>query len=259
VDVNGTFSRLSFALSPHRPTWSSRGGGITIGAERGGTWRLLTVAAAGKGDPTVLFESPHRLYPNAWSPDGRYLIFQESRPETGWDLWVLEVDASGRPVGAPRAFAETPFHETSAAVSVDGRWVSYESNELDGVFQVYVRSFPDGAHKVRASPSGARWPAWDSHGNLHYWQSADDTFWAVDTTEVGGQLLVGKPQAIWRGAIAPTLLKRIVNPLAGARFDLDPGGTRFLVLESATESSGPQLSHPMIVLGWSDAAAGLVR
>ena len=110
------------------------------------------MAADGKGEPTVLLESPHRLYPNAWSRDGRYLIFQESRPETGWDLRVLEVDASGRPVGAPRAFASTPFHETSAAISPDGRWVSYESDEIDGLMQIYVRSFPDGAHKTRVSP-----------------------------------------------------------------------------------------------------------
>ena len=217
VDANGTFSRLSFALSPHRPTWTSSGGGITVGAQKDSTWRLLTFAADGKGEPTVLFESPHRLYPNAWSPDGRYLIFQESRPETGWDLRVLEVDASGRPVGAPRAFASTPFHETSAAISLDGRWVSYESDELDGLVQVYVRSFPDGAHKIRVSPSGARLPAWDSHGNLHYWQTPDYTMLAVHTAEKNGQLVVDTPQAVWRGADAPALLRRIVNPLLGAR------------------------------------------
>lgn len=259
VDANGTLSRLTFALSPHRPTWTSRGGGITVGAQQGGMWRLVTVAADGKGDPAVLFESPHRLYPNAWSPDGRYLIFQVSRLETGWDLLVLEVDASGRPVGVPQAFANTPFHETSAAISLDGRWVSYESNELDGVFQVYVRSFPDGAHKVRASPSGARWPAWDSHGNLHFWQTTNDTLRAVHTTEKGGQLLVGTPQAVWRATIASDALKRIVNPVAGARYDLAPDGARFLVLERPAEGPGPELSHPVVVLGWADTPGGLIR
>ena len=68
VEANGTLSRLSFALSPHRPTWRSDGSGVTVGAEKDGMWRLLTVAADGKGDPTVLLESSHRMYPNAWSP-----------------------------------------------------------------------------------------------------------------------------------------------------------------------------------------------
>ena len=42
--------------------------------------------ADGKGEPTVLLEAAQRMYPNAWSPDGRYLMFQQRRPETGWDL-----------------------------------------------------------------------------------------------------------------------------------------------------------------------------
>ena len=251
VDANGTLSRLSFALSPHRPAWTANGSGITVGAEKDGTWRLLTIAADGKRDPTVLVESANRLYPDAWSPDGRHLIFQESRPDTGWDLRVLEVDASGRPLGAPRVFANTPFHESSAAISRDGRWVAYESDELDGVVQVYVRSFPDGAHKVRASPTGGRWPAWDPTGNLHYWQTTDDTLRAVHTTEKGGLLLVGTAQTVWRNAVDPAVLKRVVITLAPARYDLEPGGTRFLVLESAAVGSGPELSHPMIVLGWA--------
>ncbi len=259
VDANGTWSRLSLGLAPHRPTWTSRGDGITVGAQKDGTWQLLTVAVDGRRDPVVLFTSPQRLYPNTWSPDGRYLIFQESRPDTGWDLRLIEVNGSGGPVGAPQVFADTPFHETSAAFSRDGRWVAYESNELDGVFQVYVRSFPDGAHKIRASPSGARWPAWDAQGNLHYWQSGDDTLWAVQTTEKGERLHVGTPRAVWRGASASTLLTRIVNPVAGARYDLEPRGARFLVLERAVEDKGPQLSHPMIVLGRTARDAAAIR
>ena len=79
---------------------------------------------------------------------------------------MLEVDAAGRPVGAPQTLAATPSHETSAAISPDGRWLAYESDELDGIVQIYVRSFPDGAHKVRASTGGARLPVWGADGEL---------------------------------------------------------------------------------------------
>ena len=251
VDANGTLTRLSFSLSPHRPTWTSNGNGISVGAPKDNSWRLLTVALDGKSEPTVLLESPHRMYPNAWSLDGRYLIFQESRPETGWDLMVLEFDAAGRPVGTPRSFASTPFHETSAAISFDGRWVSYESDELDGLVQVYVRSFPDGANKIRVSPVGARLPAWDSRGNLHYWQTPEYTMWAVHPAEKNGQIVIGPPEAVWHGADAPALLRRIVTPLWGTGYDVDPHGTRFLVLETSAAAAVPQLTHPMIVLDWA--------
>jgi serine/threonine-protein kinase len=251
VDANGTLTQLSFALSPHRPTWTANGSGITVGAPKDNAWRLLTLAADGTGEPAVLLESRHRVYPNAWSHDGRYLIFQESKPESGWDLMVLEVDASGRSVGAPRAFASTPFHETSAALSFDGRWVSYESDELDGLVQVYVRSFPEGANKIRVSPAGARLPAWDSRGNLHYWQTPEYTMWAVHPMEKNGQVVAGTPEAVWRGADAPTLLRRIVTPLWGTGYDVDPQGTKFLVLETPAASSDPPLSDPVIVLDWA--------
>ena len=251
VDANGTFSRLTFALAPHRPTWTPKGDAITVGAEKDGTWRLLTIAADGKSDPIVVFESPQRMYPNAWSRDGRYLMFQQSGPETGWDLHMLEVDSTGRAAGAPQPFANSRFNEISAAVSRDGRWLSYESDELDNIFQIYARSFPGGANKIRISPSGARWPVWDASGNLHYWQTQDDTLQAARTIEKGGQLSVETPRPVWRTSI-DAVLKRIVNPVPSARYDLDPSGMRFLVLENAGESSAPALVHPVIVLGWAE-------
>jgi serine/threonine-protein kinase len=251
VDANGTLSRLTFALSPHRPTWTPRGDAITVAAEKDGKWRLLTVSADGKAEPIVVFESSFRMYPNAWSPDGRRLIFQESRPDTGWDLYLVEIDAAGRAVGAPQPFGNSRFNEISGAISRDGRWLAYESDELDGVFQIYVRSFPDGANKIRTSPSGARWPIWDAHGTLHYWQTQDDTLQSVHVTEKGGQLFADTPRPVWPGSI-DLVLKRIVNPVPSARYDLEPGGNRFLVLESSGESSGPPLVHPIIVLGWNE-------
>ncbi|MGH8178394.1 MAG: protein kinase domain-containing protein [Steroidobacter sp.] len=256
MEANGTLSRLSFALAPHRPTWTPDGVAITVGAPTNRTWRLLTIAADGKADPLVLFESQNRLYPNAWSADGRRLIFQESRPDTGWDLWVLEVDASGRPVGAPQAFATTPFHESSAAISHDGRWIAYESDEVDGVVQIYVRSFPEGGAKVRATTGGARWPAWDSTGNLYSWQTGENVLHAAHTRESDGQLIIDAPAPVWADAAAARVLSRAVISVAGARYDVDRSGTRFLVLERAASESRGSLSQPLIVLGWRNARSG---
>jgi Protein kinase domain/WD40-like Beta Propeller Repeat len=255
LDGNGTLSRLSFEVSPHRPTWTPDGSRITVGAEKAGKWRLLTIPANGPGEPIVVHEDSHRMYPSAWSSDGRHLIFQQRRPDTGWDLYVLQVDASGRAVGAPQAFAATPFHESNAAISHDGRWLAYESDEVDGVVQVYVRSFPDGGHKVRASTGGARWPAWDSDGTLHYWQTGENMMLSARTHLANGQLVVNAPEPAWPGDIAATVLARAVISVAGARYDIDPTGTRFLVLESAVDDSRPHLAQPLIVLGWPRASS----
>jgi serine/threonine protein kinase/Tol biopolymer transport system component len=257
IDANGTLSQLTFGLSPHRPTWTANGAAITVGAQRNGKWQLLTVAPEGRQEPTVLFEGAYRLYPNSWSPDGRYLIFQESRPETGWDLRILDVDGSGQAMGEPRAFAETPFHEGVASISLDGRWVAYESDELDGVVQIYVRSFPDGAHKVQASPEGGRWPAWDTHGNLFYWQTGDNKLRMVSTQAEGNRLQVSTHQSAWRSEVEPGMLRRMAITVAFARYDVDPSGSRFLVLEHPVLPSEPELSHPIAVVGWAPAASAI--
>ena len=249
LDANGTLSRLSFDVSPHRPTWTPDGSQITVGAEKSGRWRLLTISANGTGEPVVLHEDSHRMYPSAWSSDGRHLIFQQRRPDTGWDLYVLQVDASGRAVGAPQAFATTPSHESNAALSRDGRWLAYESDEVDGVVQVYVRSFPDGGHKVRASTGGARWPVWASNGNLHFWQTGENVMLSAGTHLANGQLVVSTPEPAWPEDIGATALTRAIISVAGARYDFDPTGNRFLVLESTVDDSRPHLAQPLIVLG----------
>jgi serine/threonine-protein kinase len=257
VDATGTLSRLSFGLSPYRPTWTADGRGITVGARKDGKWRLLTIRADGSGEPIVLLESANRLYPNAWTPDGRHLIFQEIGPTTGWDLQSLEVDAAGRPAGVRTTFAATPAHESSAAISNDGRWIAYESDELDGVVQIYVRSWPDGAHKVRATTGGARLPAWGPHGELYYWETGEDMLRVIRTREAGGELAIGPAASAWPDDVAGAVLRRLVITVPNSRFDVDPAGSRFLVLEKASPDAGTDLTSPVVVLGLEQARAAV--
>jgi Tol biopolymer transport system component len=249
IDANGTLSRLSFGLSPFRPTWSADGRGITVGARKDGKWRLLTVPADGTGEPFALLEGANRMYPNAWTPDGRHLLFQENAAGTGWDLRALEVDTTGHAVGVPKPFAVSPFHESNAAISPDGRWVAYESDELDGVVQVYVRAWPDGTGKILASTGGARWPAWGANGELFYWQTGENMLRMLRTREQGKQLTIGAAEPVWASAIAPEVLRQIVITTPNARFDVDPHRSRFLVLEKGNAGTAPDLRSPVVVLG----------
>jgi Tol biopolymer transport system component len=268
VDSNATLSRLSFNLSPYRPTWTPDGTRIIVGAQNTAAqkadasmpalWRLLAFAVDGTGSPAVLFEGPNRVYPNAWTPDGRRLVFQEHSPETGWDLKVLDVDASGTPVGAPRAIAATPFHETAAALSPDGKWIAYESDELDGIVQVYARTFPEGTHKVRVSLSGARWPVWGRGGDLYYYQTGANKLHLAHTQRQGEQLIVtGDEYVFGEPGKEPPAFARLMITVAGARYDVHTSSSapaRYLALESSTTDTTPALSRPVIVLGGTDAA-----
>src|SRR5262249_52573842 len=109
-----------------------------------------------------------RMYPDAWSPDGRSLVFQERRPATGWDLRVLELEADGAPATA-RDLVATPFEETNAVVSPDGRLVAYESDELDAVNAIFVVPLAKPEARVRLSAINPRWPRWGTRGQVYYW------------------------------------------------------------------------------------------
>ncbi|MBL8112870.1 MAG: PD40 domain-containing protein [Acidobacteria bacterium] len=247
VDERGTISQLTFRLSPHRPVFHPTDGSIAVGAESKGVWRLLSVAPEGKGPPRVLYEGSRRVYPNAWSPDGRSLVFQEDRAETGWDLLVLDVDVAGAPGGPPRPLADTPFHETNAMLSPDGGWIAYESDELDALVQAHVRAFPGGGGKVRASAAGARWPTWARDGSLYFWDtSAHRLSFAKRSGPTFGE---NAPVFPAEGPFTPALAPITIS-VTGARFDVVGNGERFLVLEKSVPPHEPVLTRPVLLLGW---------
>ena len=54
------------------------------------------------------------------------------------DIWALSLD--GEPTARP-LMAES-YNESFPAISPDGRWIAYESNESGGI-NVYIRPFPN--------------------------------------------------------------------------------------------------------------------
>lgn len=71
----------------------------------------------------------------------------------------VDLDSSRRitPVLATR------FSESHAALSPDGRWLAYQSDE-SGRLEVYVRAFPGGGAKTLVSQGGGTEPVWNRNG-----------------------------------------------------------------------------------------------
>jgi len=78
----------------------------------------------------------------------------------GTDLGMVSLDGE-RTI---TTLLETDFTERYAALSPDGRWMAYESNE-SGIYEVLVRPFPDAnAARLQVSSGGGRWPLWAPDG-----------------------------------------------------------------------------------------------
>jgi hypothetical protein len=89
------------------------------------------------------------------SPDRRRLAFSSQSAGT-FDLWILDLDADGTPVGEPRRLtADEPSHELYPRWSPDGDWIAFQLDLGDEDDVALVRS--DGSRGVQLTHDG------DSH------------------------------------------------------------------------------------------------
>jgi DNA-binding winged helix-turn-helix (wHTH) protein/Tol biopolymer transport system component len=197
---------------------------------------LLSIRADGSGAPELLYESPYWKYATSSAPAARLLAFvMESN---GGDIWLLDL----RDKPAARPFLETRFSEYSPALSPDGRWLVYESNE-SGEPQIYVRPL-SGDGRWQVSPDGGDKPRWSRNGDrivYRRWKRAAEDGAPMRMMTVGvttsPSFAAGKPQVLAEGDFA-----RGGN--ATPNYDISPDGRRLLVIRAALD----QPPVPLVVI-----------
>ncbi len=181
------------------PVWSPDGREVAFSQLMAGDPRAAARAADGSGTIRALPTSGENAeFPNAISPDGRYLLYTVSydadrggtrRRGTG-DLWIVPLDGS-----APaRPWFESPAREFSAALSPDGRWAAYVSDET-GRSEVYVRSFPQAGAKLKISQGGGIEPLWTRGGREIVFRDGQ-RFLAADFRN-GAEPAAGAPRVLF--------------------------------------------------------------
>jgi Tol biopolymer transport system component len=244
-----TLAQVTFGLRAFRPTWTPDGRSLTVGVSESTGWRLVNVPADGQGEAPTLLGSPNRLYPGVWSPDGRTLIYEERTAGSGWDLRTLTVDGRGHPEGPSRVLIATEANETGPALSPDGRFLAYESDEQDGLVAVYVQPFGRSGAKVQASAGGGRWPHWGRGGELFYWSSFTRQMRRVGHRIEGSRFILTAQEVAWSGRDEP--LDVPISEFLGRGFDLDPERPRFLMLESTAAVTNPVEPCVVLAQGWA--------
>jgi Tol biopolymer transport system component len=233
-----TMTRLTFGpASSSYPLWSPDGRYIVFQALGGLFW----TRSDGSGKPQPLTQSKNRQLPYSFSPDGKRLAFYELMPQTQDDIWTvpLESDGTGLRAGKPEPFLQTPFDERHGAFSPDGRWMAYDSNE-SGVYQMYVRAFPDKGGKWQISNSGGVYPVWSRNGRELFFRTEDNQIMVASYTVKGDSFVADKPR-VWSE-------KRIATISPFANYDLAPDGKRIAALMPAGTPEDQKAQNHVIFL-----------
>jgi WD40-like Beta Propeller Repeat len=116
----------------------------------------------GSGDAQVLIQSKSTLIPGSWHSAQKVLAYVATMTPGGEDVMILPVEgdeAGGWKPEQPTPFVNSAAREQEPTFSLDGKWISYSSNE-SGPDQVYVRPFPGPGVKVMVSSAGGDTSSW---------------------------------------------------------------------------------------------------
>jgi Tol biopolymer transport system component/predicted Ser/Thr protein kinase len=232
--TRGTSSRLSFGTGIDRdPVWTPDGTRVAFLSEGVGIfWR----AADGTGQAERLLDSG-KAQPEAFTPDGARLVFAEQSPT--WDLKVMSLEGEH----TPRPLLQTPSDEYFAAISPDGHWLAYTSNE-SGRDQVYVRPFPEvDSGKWQISEDGGAEPHWGPAGRELFYRNVNEML-AV-TVETEPQFSPGRPTVLFRGNYSEA------TGTNRPSYDVSPDGQRFLmILDEGPSEQASSTTQLVVVENW---------
>lgn len=192
---------------------------------------LFSVPADGSRAPELVYESPYAKFAASSSAAARLVAFTELRPDTRADIWLL--DLGGKP--AARPFLQTPSWESTPALSPDGVWLAYESDE-SGRHEIYVRAVAGTGGKWQVSSGGGDRPRWSRDGREIVYRSASKMMAARVTR--GHSLTVDSPRVLFAGEFEQ-------GGHLTANYDLTPDGSRFLMVEP---SHGPEPASSRLVV-----------
>jgi len=233
-----TLTPLAFDNVAIRPVWTPDGRRLAY--TRNDLGDIFQVAADGSAPPESLLVIPGRQLADAWTPDGRTLFYHENNAATTRnDIMYLSLDSAR----ARHAFLQTLADEFGPAVSPDGRWVAYTSDESSRA-EVYVRSFPEPGGKVQVSLDGGAEARWSKDGRELFYRNGDRMLAAAVQTRP--TFSVVRRTELFRGLFGANQYH--------AQYDVMPDARHFVMTQ------GPAASSDLIVvLHWFDQLRAAAR
>jgi serine/threonine-protein kinase len=170
-----------------------------------------------------------RFFARSVTPDGGTLILYREAPGSESlgrrDIFTFRPGQDSEPV--PLLAAED-LQELSPALSPDGRWLAYVSDEA-GQTEVFVTPFPDvGGGQWQVSTDGGMAPVWARNGGeIFYYQSSGRQMMSAEFTTSGSTFRPGQVTPLF--AVGGEYEFNARDPF----YDVAPDDQRFLLARTA--------------------------
>jgi len=210
--------------------------------------RSLMIRGAGAVLPEqtiVTFDSPIQVWD--WSQDGRSLLIGRTHADTRDDLWIQPP----REGETAQPYVTTAFNQAYGAISPDGRWAAYASDE-SGKYDIYVDAFPKPGSRLRVTTAGGTEPRWARNGSELYFRRGTEIHVATLTETGARPSAPSAPSA----ALEVSALNRLFDAGAPVRsYDASPDGRFLLNLPAQMHTQ----SAITLIHYWRSAFASTLR
>jgi Tol biopolymer transport system component len=221
------------------PVWSPDSSKIVYGAYKAEESEKIDLMelTLGERSPRSFYTDGRANKPEAWSPDGRFLLFRRE------ELAVFSLPTSGD--RKPALLLDTPYLKGRFQFSPDGHWLAYTSTD-SGESEIYVSSFPAMTGTRQISTSGGCTPVWRKDGKELFYMAAQGQVMSVEV-KAGSTVEASPPKLLFRAGGSPVFN----HDYCIGQYGVAANGQKFLVIETPSVPMNDGRMH--VVTHW-DAA-----
>ncbi len=238
----GPLSRLTFESTlANRPTWTADGQSVVyIAATDSGPPAVWKKRADGSSAAERVWAVPGQPISEAvLSRNGEWLLYRIGNDGRSRDIYAIRPGRDTVPV----PLLTEAFSEAGAALSPDGKWLAYTSNE-SGRDEIFVRPFPNtGQGRWQISTLGGAAARWAHSGRELFFEAPSGDMMAVSVTTTP-TFATEMPRRLF--PFAAGLVSSNIVPL----YDLTPDDQRFIMVRLAAVNQAPGAGQLVMVDNW---------
>jgi Tol biopolymer transport system component len=238
----GPFVRLSLESSGLRPEWSPDGRYVYFFSQTNAlSSGLRRHRADGSGSDEPILHATRATWELQQTRDSNLMVVRLGVPPTR-DIYLFDRRKGTGDSAISPLIADDRYEENAVALSPDGRWLAYASNE-SGRYEVYVRPFPDvNAGRWQISAQGGQEPRWAHSGRELFYRRGDQKLVSVAVTPAP-TFVPGEQRALFDVAAYQ-------SNTAYSNYDVAPDDQHFIFLRQIRSVDSSAVTTAVLVQQW---------